>query len=221
MNTKKNSLFVQKPYVCKAPGCTKRYTDPSSLRKHVKTVHGAEFYATKKHKGGGGGDGSGPDDGHHHMGDTSPRSDDMHSKTASMSSPSIKSESDAHSPGHPPSVNSPISVAHFTAAAAAASAAMSGGGMDDYGVVGGYHHGGGAGGDGMDDVPWMIGEEDVEVNTNNLSVKCFLLIEFTLFRLATFHMFYGKWLILVHRAVRMPEEESTVTEEVAQVATVQ
>lgn len=44
-------LGHQKPYVCKAPGCTKRYTDPSSLRKHVKTVHGAEFYANKKHKG--------------------------------------------------------------------------------------------------------------------------------------------------------------------------
>ena len=43
--------MLQKPYVCKAPGCTKRYTDPSSLRKHVKTVHGAEFYASKKHKG--------------------------------------------------------------------------------------------------------------------------------------------------------------------------
>ena len=41
----------QKPYVCKAPGCIKRYTDPSSLRKHVKTVHGPEFYANKKHKG--------------------------------------------------------------------------------------------------------------------------------------------------------------------------
>ena len=41
----------QKPYACKAPGCTKRYTDPSSLRKHVKTVHGAEFYASKRHKG--------------------------------------------------------------------------------------------------------------------------------------------------------------------------
>uniref|UniRef100_A0A182YNL5 Uncharacterized protein n=1 Tax=Anopheles stephensi TaxID=30069 RepID=A0A182YNL5_ANOST len=26
-----------KPYVCKVPGCNKRYTDPSSLRKHVKT----------------------------------------------------------------------------------------------------------------------------------------------------------------------------------------
>ena len=43
--------FLQKPYACKAPGCTKRYTDPSSLRKHVKTVHGADFYASKRHKG--------------------------------------------------------------------------------------------------------------------------------------------------------------------------
>ena len=41
----------QKPYACKVPGCTKRYTDPSSLRKHVKTVHGAECYANKRHKG--------------------------------------------------------------------------------------------------------------------------------------------------------------------------
>ena len=46
-------IYFQKPYVCKAPGCTKRYTDPSSLRKHVKTVHGSEFYANKKHKGDG------------------------------------------------------------------------------------------------------------------------------------------------------------------------
>ena len=44
-------LIFQKPYACKAPGCTKRYTDPSSLRKHVKTVHGHEFYASKRHKG--------------------------------------------------------------------------------------------------------------------------------------------------------------------------
>lgn len=28
---------MQKPYYCKIPGCNKRYTDPSSLRKHVKT----------------------------------------------------------------------------------------------------------------------------------------------------------------------------------------
>ena len=45
------NLFLQKPYACRAPGCVKRYTDPSSLRKHVKTVHGAEFYASKRHKG--------------------------------------------------------------------------------------------------------------------------------------------------------------------------
>ena len=42
---------MQKPYACKAPNCSKRYTDPSSLRKHVKTVHGADFYAKQKHKG--------------------------------------------------------------------------------------------------------------------------------------------------------------------------
>ena len=42
---------MQKPYACRAPGCTKRYTDPSSLRKHVKTVHGNDFYYSKRHKG--------------------------------------------------------------------------------------------------------------------------------------------------------------------------
>lgn len=41
----------QKPYVCRIPGCTKRYTDPSSLRKHVKTVHGPEAHVTKKQRG--------------------------------------------------------------------------------------------------------------------------------------------------------------------------
>ncbi|XP_063919971.1 transcriptional activator cubitus interruptus isoform X2 [Zophobas morio] len=86
----------EKPYVCKAPGCTKRYTDPSSLRKHVKTVHGADFYANKKHKGVDGGS----EDGAAGL-DSSPRSEDMQShKTASLSSPSIKSESDVNSPGH-------------------------------------------------------------------------------------------------------------------------
>lgn len=44
-------LWFQKPYVCKIPGCTKRYTDPSSLRKHVKTVHGPEAHVTKKQRG--------------------------------------------------------------------------------------------------------------------------------------------------------------------------
>ncbi|XP_075231625.1 transcriptional activator cubitus interruptus isoform X2 [Lycorma delicatula] len=93
----------EKPYVCKAPGCTKRYTDPSSLRKHVKTVHGAEFYANKKHKGT---RGEGGEDG---AGGTSPsRSDEMplSAKTASVSSPSIKSE-ETNSPGQQ---GSPLSV---------------------------------------------------------------------------------------------------------------
>ncbi|TNN47077.1 Zinc finger protein GLI2 [Liparis tanakae] len=40
-----------KPYVCKIPGCPKRYTDPSSLRKHVKTVHGPEAHVTKRQRG--------------------------------------------------------------------------------------------------------------------------------------------------------------------------
>lgn len=87
----------QKPYVCKAPGCTKRYTDPSSLRKHVKTVHGAEFYANKKHKGAEGGGEGGPGALKDMLDPTassegSPRSDDGGSKLASLSSPSVKSE---------------------------------------------------------------------------------------------------------------------------------
>lgn len=103
---------LQKPYVCKAPGCTKRYTDPSSLRKHVKTVHGAEFYATKKHKGQDGPHshppGSGQEDGGAAAADASPRSDDLQSgKTNSLSSPSIKSESEANSPALPAASGSP------------------------------------------------------------------------------------------------------------------
>lgn len=31
-----NFPSLQKPYACQLPGCSKRYTDPSSLRKHVK-----------------------------------------------------------------------------------------------------------------------------------------------------------------------------------------
>ena len=30
-------FWLQKPYKCEVLGCTKRYTDPSSLRKHVKS----------------------------------------------------------------------------------------------------------------------------------------------------------------------------------------
>lgn len=226
----------QKPYVCKAPGCTKRYTDPSSLRKHVKTVHGAEFYANKKHKGSG--DHGGEDC---CMGDLSPRSDGglggghgsggsgshAHSggllhgsggggghghgaggggggggssglgglggpnngsgslmgmmgmtangglKAGSMSSPSIKSESDAHSPGHPPSMSSPMSVAQM----GMGNSGMGGAGLlDDYasmlggsggvamadvGLAGGV---GGGGGSVMDESSWLFEEDDVEVS---------------------------------------------------------
>uniref|UniRef100_A0A182NE10 C2H2-type domain-containing protein n=1 Tax=Anopheles dirus TaxID=7168 RepID=A0A182NE10_9DIPT len=143
----------EKPYVCKAPGCTKRYTDPSSLRKHVKTVHGAEFYANKKHKGnnyGGGGssggDGPGEDgEGSNHMFDSSPHSED---KTTSMSSPSIKSESDANSPSHPP-INSPMSLSALTA-----------------GLGEDYHDGGNmqlGSIVGLDDPAWPYVDEDLEV----------------------------------------------------------
>ncbi|XP_053679585.1 transcriptional activator cubitus interruptus [Anopheles nili] len=143
----------EKPYVCKAPGCTKRYTDPSSLRKHVKTVHGAEFYANKKHKGnnyGGGGssggDGPGEDgDGSNHMFDSSPHSED---KTTSMSSPSIKSESDVNSPSHPP-INSPMSISALTAGLG-----------EDYHDSGNMQLDGIAG---LDDPAWPYVDEDLEV----------------------------------------------------------
>lgn len=36
---------MDKPYCCKLPGCNKRYTDPSSLRKHVKTY---KHFATEE-----------------------------------------------------------------------------------------------------------------------------------------------------------------------------
>ena len=64
------------------------------MRKHVKTVHGAEFYANKKHKGGGDGGGSDEAGGGH----SPSRSEDLHPKTPSVSSPSVKSESEANSP---------------------------------------------------------------------------------------------------------------------------
>ncbi|TNM88658.1 hypothetical protein fugu_004912 [Takifugu bimaculatus] len=50
-NTRTELTPMRNQYVCKIPGCTKRYTDPSSLRKHVKTVHGPEAHITKKHRG--------------------------------------------------------------------------------------------------------------------------------------------------------------------------
>jgi len=64
----------------------------------VKTVHGPEFYASKKHKGNdhpGSNDDQSMKDNHrppHGGSEASPRSEDMGSKTTSISSPSIKSE---------------------------------------------------------------------------------------------------------------------------------
>ncbi len=42
------SVVVQKPYTCQVPGCAKRYTDPSSLRKHVKSHSTKERQLRKK-----------------------------------------------------------------------------------------------------------------------------------------------------------------------------
>lgn len=43
--------MLQKPYACQIPGCSKRYTDPSSLRKHVK-AHSAKEQQVRKKVGG-------------------------------------------------------------------------------------------------------------------------------------------------------------------------
>lgn len=40
--------MLQKPYACQIPGCSKRYTDPSSLRKHVKAHSAKEQQVRKK-----------------------------------------------------------------------------------------------------------------------------------------------------------------------------
>lgn len=42
------ALCLQKPYACQIPGCSKRYTDPSSLRKHVKAHSAKEQQVRKK-----------------------------------------------------------------------------------------------------------------------------------------------------------------------------
>lgn len=41
-------LSLQKPYACSVPGCNKRYTDPSSLRKHVKNHNQKDPQQKKK-----------------------------------------------------------------------------------------------------------------------------------------------------------------------------
>jgi len=82
------------------------------LRKHVKTVHGADFYAKRKHKGTGD-SGSGEDgNGSNGMGSPATNEDNYSIKTTSLMSPSIKSESDVNSPGYP-AMNSPSGVSHM------------------------------------------------------------------------------------------------------------
>ena len=41
---------MQKPYACTLPGCTKRYTDPSSLRKHVKNHSSRDYTLNGRRK---------------------------------------------------------------------------------------------------------------------------------------------------------------------------
>ena len=44
-DNKSESNATKKPYMCKVPNCSNRYTDPSTCRKHVMRVHGAECYS--------------------------------------------------------------------------------------------------------------------------------------------------------------------------------
>ncbi len=116
----------------------------------MKTVHGAEFYANKKHKGT---PNDGSEDGGNGGLDSSPRSEDMHSgKTTSLSSPSIKSESDANSPGQP-MINSPLGVSQ-----------LANGMHEDYDCVpsvSSVQYGGSV--SAIDDPAWPYEDEDVEV----------------------------------------------------------
>lgn len=135
----------------------------------MKTVHGAEFYASKRHKGtpshhNGFDDGHGGltgGNGHSQRGaDSSPHSEDVQSsggKNNSISSPSIKSESDIHSPGQPMSSPSAMQLANSL---------MSGGLNDDYDYIPSSIVSQQMMGDtvsGLDDPNWPHPDEDLEV----------------------------------------------------------
>lgn len=78
-------------------------------------MHGAEFYAKRKHKGTSDTNNDSEDgNGSNGMGSPVTTDDSYSVKTASLLSPSIKSESDINSPGYV-STNSPMSVAHMNA----------------------------------------------------------------------------------------------------------
>lgn len=110
-------------------------------------MHGAEFYANKKHKGGSNMDNNSEDGGNGNPIDSSPRSEDMSGKTASLSSPSIKSESDANSPGVQ-NHGSPMGLTHLT-------------GAEDYDANGALPSMGSV--SAMDDPNWPYEDEDLEV----------------------------------------------------------
>lgn len=117
------------------------------------------------------------------MFDGSPRSEDMQSgKTTSMSSPSIKSESDVHSPGQPP-INSPMSISAMTA-----------GLVDDY--DGSSMQLGSLGA--IDDPAWPYVDEDLEVSLiRDKILMTYSLISVFVYRLPTCLTFYEKWWIWV------------------------
>lgn len=115
-------------------------------------MHGAEFYANKKHKGINNGSDNGSEGGGTPRGaENSPRNDDsMSGKAPSLSSPSVKSESDANSPGQQP-VNSPMSVSQL---------AGSGFGEDYENLLSNQQMGGVPA---IDDPEWPYEDEDVDV----------------------------------------------------------
>lgn len=78
----------------------------------MKTVHGEEYYAKRKNNKTGD-SGSGEDrNGSNGMNSPATNEDNYSIKTASLMSPSIKSESDINSPGYPP-MNSPSGASHM------------------------------------------------------------------------------------------------------------
>lgn len=109
-------------------------------------MHGAEFYASKKHKGAE----PGADDGPAGL-DSSPRSEDLQSqKTTSLSSPSIKSESDINSPSQQQQ-GSPLGATQLV-----------GGFNDDYSADISNNISGTA--EPTDDPSWVYEPEDLDIN---------------------------------------------------------
>lgn len=125
-------------------------------------MHGAEFYANKKHKGINNGSDNGSEGGTTPRGaENSPRNDDaMSGKAPSLSSPSIKSESDANSPGQQ-QVNSPMSVSQL--AVNGGGGGFGGGVNEDYDNL--MSNGGNnVGVPAIDDPEWPFEDEDVDVS---------------------------------------------------------